>query len=139
VRQPDPKHEHAPGHPVNHVRAHAHAQADADTDADSHLAASHPHQDARAHCAAHEHDPGPLAAAQVLRARTDAGDEHAAISLACLLAKRGDLDELRARTDVGDEEAAGLLPRLLIEQGRGEEGERLRRFGLTPDGSIASR
>ena len=78
-------------------------------------------------------------AAQVLRARADAGDKPAAISLAYLLAKRGDLDELRARTDAGDEEAAGLLPRVLIEQGRREEGERLRRFGLTPDGSIASR
>ena len=80
-------------------------------------------------------------AAQVLRGlvQADAGDKSAAISLAYLLAKRGDLDELRARTDAGDEEAAGLLPRVLIEQGRREGGERLRRFGLTPDGSIASR
>jgi hypothetical protein len=29
------------------------------------------------------------------------------------------------------------LPGLLIKQGRGEEAERLRRFGLNPDGSIA--
>ena len=78
-------------------------------------------------------------AVQVLRARADAGDKHALGQLAGLLEERGDLDELRARTDAGDEEAAGLLPRLLIEQGRREEGERLRRFGLTPDGSIASR
>lgn len=29
------------------------------------------------------------------------------------------------------------LPDLLTEQGRDEEAERLRRFGLSPDGSIA--
>jgi hypothetical protein len=29
------------------------------------------------------------------------------------------------------------LVSLLIKQGRGEEAERLRRFGLNPDGSIA--
>ena len=58
--------------------------------------------------------------------------------LAELLAQRGDLDELRARADVGDEDAAGQLPGLLIKQGRGEEAERLRRFGLNPGGSTAS-
>jgi hypothetical protein len=74
----------------------------------------------------------------VLRARADADGKSAATHLAYLLLRRGDLDELRARTDAGDEEAAGLLAGLLIEQGRREEGERLRRFGLNPDGSIAS-
>ena len=44
---------------------------------------------------------------------------------------------LRARADVGDGLAAGRLAELLIKQGRGEEAERLRRFGLNPDGSIA--
>ena len=67
----------------------------------------------------------------------------AAMRLAYLLTERGDLDEavqvLRARTDAGDAEAAGLLPRVLIEQGRRQEGQRLRPFGLTPDGSIASK
>src|SRR3984885_14732237 len=53
-------------------------------------------------------------------------------------AQAGDLDELRTRANAGDEEAAGLLAGLLIEQGRREEGERLRRFGLNPDGSITS-
>ena len=72
-----------------------------------------------------------------LRARIDAGDEHAAGRLADLLADRGDVDGLRARIDAGDEHAAGRLPELLIKQGRGEEAERLRRFGLNPDGSIA--
>ena len=76
-----------------------------------------------------------------LRARADAGDEAAAKWLAYLLAERGDLDGLRARTNAGDGIAAGrlvdLLADLLTKQGRGEEAERLRRFGLNPDGSIA--
>jgi hypothetical protein len=43
--------------------------------------------------------------------------------------------------DAGEEAAASrlaeLLAELLIKQGRGEEAERLRRFGLNPDGSTA--
>jgi hypothetical protein len=84
-------------------------------------------------------------AAQILRARADAGDEAAARRLADLLADRlarsGDLDGLRALADAGYEAAAhwlaDLLADLLLKQGRGEEAERLRRFGLNPDGSIA--
>jgi hypothetical protein len=61
--------------------------------------------------------------------------------LASLLARRGDLDKLRARLDAGDPDAADPLADpladLLTEQGRAEEAERLRRFGLNPDGSIA--
>jgi TIR domain len=76
-----------------------------------------------------------------LRARADAGDGHAADRLVGLLAERGDLDGLRARADAGDVSAAdrlvGLLADLLIKQGRGEEAEQLRRFGLNPDRSIA--
>ena len=72
-----------------------------------------------------------------LRARADAGDVSAAGQLARLLAKHGDLDGLRARVDAGDEVAGAQLADLLEELGRGEEGERLRRFGLNPDGSIA--
>ena len=76
-----------------------------------------------------------------LRARADAGDRAAAVRLAGLLAERGDLDGLRARADAGDADAdlrlAGLLADLLVRQGRTEEAERLRRFGLNPDGSIA--
>ena len=72
-----------------------------------------------------------------LRARADAGDRYATQ----LLARRGDLDELRALATAGHEWAAGgpagLLADLLIRQGRGEEAERLRRFGLNLDGSIA--
>jgi thioredoxin-like negative regulator of GroEL len=73
-----------------------------------------------------------------LRARADADDEYAARELADLLEQRGDLDELRARADAGDPDAAGQLAGLLMKQGRREEAERLRRFGLNPDGSIAS-
>jgi hypothetical protein len=73
-----------------------------------------------------------------LRARADAGEEKAAWRLADLLAERGDLDQLRARADARDYRAEERLAGLLIKQGRGEEAERLRRFGLHPDGSIAS-
>jgi hypothetical protein len=76
-------------------------------------------------------------AVQVLRIPADAGDRDAALRLADLLARRGDLDGLRARADAGDRPAASRLAGLLIKQGRGEEAERLRRFGLNLDGSIA--
>ena len=76
-----------------------------------------------------------------LRARADAGDWSAARRLADLLAERGDLDGtaqiLRARAERGDLDAALRLAALLNKQGRSEEAERLRRFGLNPDGSIA--
>jgi hypothetical protein len=75
-----------------------------------------------------------------LRARADAGDGGAASELADLLAERGDLEEamqiLRAWADAGRGDA-GRLATLLTQQGRGAEAERLRRFGLSPDGSIA--
>jgi hypothetical protein len=75
------------------------------------------------------------------RYAADAGNEYATQQLAALLAERGDLDELRARADAGDEAAAlrlaDMLAGLLIKQGRREEAQRLRRFGLNPDGSIA--
>jgi hypothetical protein len=77
-----------------------------------------------------------------LRAQADAGNETAARRLAELLAQRGDLDGLRSRADAGDGNAAGrlaeLLAEVLIKQGRSDEAERLRQFGLNPDGSIAS-
>jgi hypothetical protein len=76
-----------------------------------------------------------------LRARAGTGDEDAAFKLAELLADCDDLDGLRAWADSGDTNAAlqlaELLADLLSKQGRGEEAERLRRFGLNPDGSIA--
>ena len=74
-----------------------------------------------------------------------ADDGAAALQLADLLVDRGDLEEatqiLRAQTDAGDAAAASRLAKLLVDlltkQGRSEEAERLRRFGLNPDGSIA--
>ena len=72
-----------------------------------------------------------------LRARADVGDGPASQQLADLLARRGDLEGLRARIDVGAPYASSELTELLIKQGRNEEAERLRRFGLNPDGSIA--
>ena len=75
-----------------------------------------------------------------LRARADAGDADAARRLAGLLSERGDLDGaiqiLRARADAGDADA-GRLAELLTQQGRSQEAERLRRFGLNLDGSVA--
>lgn len=68
-----------------------------------------------------------------LRARADAGDRRAAT----LLAEHGDLDGLRARVNGGDGAATERLAELLIKHGRDEEAERLHRFGLNLDGSIA--
>ena len=83
-------------------------------------------------------------AAQILRALADADDEggedaaeEAARELAGLLGRHGDLDGLQARIEVGDWNAADELAELLTQLGRGEEAERLHRFGLAPDGSIA--
>ena len=72
-----------------------------------------------------------------LRARADAGDGPAALMLVGILAERDDPDGLRARIDVGAPYASSELTELLIKQDRNEEAERLRRFGLNPDGSIA--
>jgi len=80
-------------------------------------------------------------AEQVLRTRADAGDRDAAFRLARLLAHRTYLDEAeqvaRAHAVAGNANAAEIAD-LLIRQGRSEEAERLRRFGLAPDGSTAS-
>jgi hypothetical protein len=80
-----------------------------------------------------------------LRARIYADDGYAATALIGLLEERGDLDEaariVGARAATGDKIFAGQLANLLtdrlIKQGRVEEAEQLRRFGLNPDGSIA--
>jgi hypothetical protein len=76
--------------------------------------------------------------ARILQARADAGDVWAATRLARVLGDRGDLDGLQARINAGDTWAANQLTELLLRQGRGEEADRLHRFGLNPDGSIAS-
>ena len=72
-----------------------------------------------------------------LRARAGAGDTLAAEVLADLLANRGDLDELQVRADAGDRYATDRLVRLLVERGN-PDGERRRRWGLRPDGTLAS-
>ncbi len=75
-----------------------------------------------------------------LRARADAADELAAMRLADLLADRGDLDGavqvLFTSADAGHGDARRLTE-FLMQQGRSEEAERLRWFGLNPDGSMA--
>jgi predicted negative regulator of RcsB-dependent stress response len=77
-----------------------------------------------------------------LRAQADVGDLPATRQLARLLAERGNLDEaaqiLHTLADVGDGYASPHLGEVLVKQGRHEEAERLRRFGLNPDGAIAS-
>jgi hypothetical protein len=79
---------------------------------------------------------------QLLQVRAVLGDDYAAYQLADLLVDRGDADGaeqvLRAQVDAGDWKARKRLVDLLSYVGRIEEGDRLRRFGLDPDGSIAS-
>ena len=53
-----------------------------------------------------------------------------------LLAGRGDLDGLRAGATTGDGDGDASRP--ADQTGPDEEAERLRRFGLNPDGSIAT-
>ena len=102
---------------------------------------------------------------QILRARADNGDDEAAFRLADLLARQGCTDELRERADAGDRRAAQELTSFLCKQGdvkelrdevyagtdsagaalvdllsatgEGEHAERIRSFGLNPDGSTA--
>ena len=80
---------------------------------------------------------------QILRAQADAGNGEAASRLASLLGRCGAQDEavqiLHACADAGDADYGHvtLLAELLTQQGRGEEAERLPRFGLNPDGSVA--
>ena len=75
-----------------------------------------------------------------LRVLADAGDWAAAGRLADLLAERGDPDGaaqvLLVAADTGNGDA-DQLAELLAQRGQGQEAERLRRFGLNPDGSIA--
>ena len=76
-----------------------------------------------------------------LRSRAD--DSRAAWHLADLLTKHGNLNEaeqiLQKLADSGDAPGplADQLSDLLKKQCRREEAERLRRFGLNPEGSVA--
>lgn len=69
-----------------------------------------------------------------LQARADAGDDHAAYYLARIRAAAGDLAPLQACADAGDVLAARYLAELLAEAG----DDRLLRFGFDVDGTIAT-
>jgi thioredoxin-like negative regulator of GroEL len=77
-----------------------------------------------------------------LRGRAGGGDQHAAYRLAGILSGRGRLSEVLpvicALVLAGCADTAQLFE-LLSQQGREEEADRLRRFGLNPDGSIADK
>ncbi|MEU4763973.1 hypothetical protein AB0H12_12000 [Actinosynnema sp. NPDC023794] len=73
-----------------------------------------------------------------LRSKVDAGVGGLSSSLNSLLREHGRDRELRARISAGDQWAWLPLHELLIERGRTEEAKRLREFGLTPDGEIAT-
>jgi hypothetical protein len=78
-----------------------------------------------------------------LRSRADVDDSRAPWHLADLLTKHGNLNEaeqiLQKLADSGDAPGplADQLSDLLKKPGRREEAERLRRFGLNPEGSVA--
>jgi hypothetical protein len=74
------------------------------------------------------------------RARAEVGDPSAFWWLNLIPIQRADMNELRAQIDASHGAAPALaeaLADLLAKQGKGEEAERLRQFGLNPDGSIA--
>jgi hypothetical protein len=74
-----------------------------------------------------------------LRRLADAGSRRAVPHLALLLAERSNLTGLRALAEEGGGWAAAEpMAELLARLGRPDEAERLRRFGLAPDGSVAS-
>jgi hypothetical protein len=81
-------------------------------------------------------------AEQILRARADAGDAHAAFHLAGLLRDRGDLDQaervLRGGADAGDGHAARQLADLLRERGDLDQAERVLRAGADAGDGLAA-
>jgi hypothetical protein len=74
-----------------------------------------------------------------LRSRADAGDWPAAAQLAGLLAGRRDLEGLQHLANIGNAWAGHALTDLLAGLLAPVDANRLRRFGLKPDGSIADR
>jgi hypothetical protein len=72
-----------------------------------------------------------------LKELADEGDDRAAARAAELLASVGDEAGLRDSVNRGYESAAERLADVLIASGRAVDGNRLRCFGLRPDGSIA--
>jgi hypothetical protein len=73
-----------------------------------------------------------------LRTRADAGDWEAASALTKLLAERRDLDQLWEELAAGTPYTADSLAGVLEARGQMQQAERLRRYGLDPDGSIAA-
>jgi len=71
-----------------------------------------------------------------LRARADVDDFWAAERLTFLLSRDGRLDELWHEVDAGTTDAGKHLIDLLRRTGETERAERIRDFGLNPDGSI---
>ncbi|MEU4442751.1 hypothetical protein AB0K14_00320 [Actinosynnema sp. NPDC050801] len=76
-------------------------------------------------------------ALEFLRSKVD-DDGGLSSLLNTLLRDHGRDRELRARISTGDKWAWLPLHELLVEQGRTVEAQRLREFGLTPDGEIAT-
>jgi hypothetical protein len=74
----------------------------------------------------------------LLRARADTGNEFAAEQLIEFLAKHDRIDELRIEVDAGTPTAAERLITSLARRGELDQAEQLRRWGLNPDGSIAT-
>jgi hypothetical protein len=73
-----------------------------------------------------------------LRARADAGDEAAGERLAEWLLHQDDIDQLWDEVHAGTPGAADALARWLEAHDHIEEAERIRSYGLNPDGSIAA-
>ena len=73
-----------------------------------------------------------------LRSKVKAGGGGLSSLLNSLLREHGRDRELRARISAGDQWAWLPLHELLVEQGRTAEAKRLREFGLTSDGEVAT-
>jgi tetratricopeptide (TPR) repeat protein len=82
---------------------------------------------------------------RALRPAVEAGDSFAMTALGRLLLKHSDRHDeaeswLRraAQTSRRSDSALGLLGQLLVNDGRGDEANRLKRFGIEPDGTTAA-
>ena len=77
-------------------------------------------------------------AIRLLRTRADTGDVNASDQLAWLLLKQDRIDELWSEVHAGTPMASDRLLDLLAEHGEAEQAKELKRWGLSPDGSIAT-
>jgi predicted negative regulator of RcsB-dependent stress response len=78
-------------------------------------------------------------AIEVLRVCVEAGNESAGRPLVDLLARRGHIEALKAEVDAGNPDAESRLIEAVSDQGgiARINAERMRKFGLNADGSIA--